>query len=109
VDIGRSFYEELLSAGVHIYEYDRSMHHAKLGIVDDAWILAGSANLDARSMNLNFEVGVLFRSEEACRQLDAHFDRMFSDAIHIDPERFAKRSTYQRLKQGALRLWAPLL
>ncbi|MGD9018017.1 MAG: cardiolipin synthase, partial [Desulfobacterales bacterium] len=109
VDIGRSFYDELLALGVQIYEYDKAMHHAKLAIADRRWVLAGSANLDARSMNLNFEVGVFFRSEAACRRMATHFDTLFSDAVRIDPERFSRRSTYQRLKQGALRLWSPLL
>lgn len=109
VDIGRSFYDDLLASGVHIYEYDKAMHHAKLAIADQRWVLAGSANMDARSMNLNFEVGVFFRSGAGCRRMAAHFDTLFSDAVRIDPERFSRRSTYQRLKQGALRLWSPLL
>jgi cardiolipin synthase len=109
VDIGRSFYDDLLTAGVRIYEYTRAMNHAKLAVVDGRWILAGSANLDARSMNLNFEVGVLVHSAELCRQMEAHFEGLFAEAVEIDPRRFARRSTWQRLRQGALRLWAPLL
>jgi cardiolipin synthase len=109
VDIGRSFYDDLLASGIRIYEYTRAMHHAKLAVIDGRWILAGSANLDARSMNLNFEVGVLVRSTDLGRQLEAHFEGLFAEAVAIDPRRFARRSTYQRLRQGALRLWAPLL
>lgn len=109
VNIGRSYYDELLRAGARIFEYDRAIHHAKLVIVDQKWLLTGSANLDARSMNLNFEVGVLFRSVELYRQIEPYFEHMFEDAIEIDHDRFAKRSTYQRLKQNTLRLWAPLL
>lgn len=109
VDIARSFYDELLDSGVAIYEYDRAMNHAKLAVADGKWVLAGSANLDARSMHLNFEVGILLKSSDLCRQMAAHLEALFADAAVIEPERFAKRSTYQRLKQGALRLLAPLL
>jgi cardiolipin synthase len=109
VDVGRSFYDELLHADVDIYEYDRAMHHSKLVVIDHKWVLAGSANLDARSMSLNFELGILFRSDELCQKLAAHFEGLFAQAQRIDPVRFARRSTYHRLRQGVLGLWAPLL
>ncbi|HEY9250961.1 MAG TPA: cardiolipin synthase, partial [Rariglobus sp.] len=57
--IGRSYYEELLEAGVRLFEYQASIHHSKTGILDDDWLLVGSANLDNRSMHLNFELNVL--------------------------------------------------
>ena len=109
VDVARSFYDELLQAGVDIYEYDRAMHHSKLAIIDHKWVLAGSANLDARSMSLNFELGILFRSAKLSRQLEPHFEKLFAQAQQIDRERFARRSTYHRLRQGFFGLWAPLL
>lgn len=108
-DIGRSFYDELLAAGVHIFEYDICMHHAKMVIVDATWINVGSANLDARSMYLNFELGVFFKSPELCRTMALYIDKLFSDSARVDRERFAQRSLYQRLKQGFLGLWAPIL
>ena len=52
---GRGFYEELLRAGVRIFEYQASMMHAKTVVVDDAWSLVGSANMDERSMEINEE------------------------------------------------------
>ncbi len=109
IDIGRSFYDELLAAGVHIYEYDICMHHAKMVIVDTTWIKVGSANLDARSMYLNFELGVFFKSPELCRTMSLYTNKLFTDSDRVDRERFAQRSLYQRLKQGFLGLWAPLL
>ncbi|MGA6927650.1 MAG: phospholipase D-like domain-containing protein, partial [Desulfosarcina sp.] len=109
VDVGRSFYDELLQAGIDIYEYDRAMHHSKLVTIDHQWVLAGSANLDARSMSLNFELGILLRSAELCRKLESHFEGLFEQAQKIDRERFSRRSTYHRLRQGFLGLWAPLL
>ena len=60
---GRSYYEELLDAGVRIFEYLPSMMHAKTVVVDDAWGVIGSANMDERSMELNEEniVGIADR------------------------------------------------
>lgn len=109
VDIGRSFYDELLAAGVDIYEYDVCMHHSKMVIVDSTWIQVGSANLDARSMYLNFELGVFFKPPELCQAMDLYVTRLFTDSVQVDRERFAQRSLYQRLKQGFLGLWAPIL
>jgi cardiolipin synthase len=109
VDIGRSFYEELLTAGVEIYEYNRCIHHSKMVIVDSAWFQVGSANLDARSMYLNFELGVFFKSQELCRTMEPYISRLFLEAVQVDQQRFSQRSLYQRLKQGFLGLWAPML
>jgi cardiolipin synthase len=52
---GRSYYQELLEAGVRIFEFQPSMMHAKTVVVDDCWSIVGSANLDERSMELNEE------------------------------------------------------
>jgi cardiolipin synthase len=52
---GHSHYEELLAAGVRIYEFQPSMMHAKTVVVDDEWTLVGSANMDKRSVKLNEE------------------------------------------------------
>jgi cardiolipin synthase len=52
---GRSYYEELLAAGVRIFEFLPAMMHAKTVVVDDAWAIVGSANMDERSMELNEE------------------------------------------------------
>jgi len=52
---GQAHYQELLEAGVRVYEYQATMMHAKTVVVDDVWSLGGSANLDERSMELNEE------------------------------------------------------
>ena len=52
---GRSYYDELLAAGARIFEYGPAMMHAKTVVVDGAWSIVGSANMDERSMELNEE------------------------------------------------------
>src|SRR5690606_25504715 len=57
----RSYFDELLAAGVRVYEYGPRMLHTKALLVDDELAIFGSANFDSRSFRLNFEVSVLFR------------------------------------------------
>ncbi len=109
VDISRSFYDELLAAGIDIYEYDVCMHHSKMTIVDATWMQVGSANLDARSMYLNFELGIFFKCPELCQSMASYIEQLFIDSMRVDRQRFSRRSVYQRLKQGFLGLWAPIL
>jgi cardiolipin synthase len=73
---GRSFYEELLQAGVRIFEYRAAMMHAKTIVVDDRWSIVGSANMDERSLELN-EENVLAISDPALA--DAITDGVLTD------------------------------
>lgn len=73
---GRTYYDELLAAGARIFEYQPAMMHAKTVVVDDAWSIVGSANLDERSMELN-EENVLGVS-------DAGFARAIADGMEAD-------------------------
>lgn len=54
----RTYYRELLEAGVRIYEYQPTLMHTKLAIVDDTWALVGSPNFDSRSFELNYEIAL---------------------------------------------------
>ena len=57
----RSYFDELIAAGVKVYEYGPRMLHTKALLVDDDLAIIGSANFDSRSFRLNFEVSMLFR------------------------------------------------
>jgi cardiolipin synthase A/B len=61
---GQSYYEELLEAGVRVFEYQPAMMHAKTVVIDGSWSIVGSANMDERSMELN-EENVLGISDQA--------------------------------------------
>jgi len=93
---GRSYYEELLGAGVRIFEYEPAMMHAKTCVVDGAWSVIGSANLDERSMEINEEnvLGVADRgfAQSIEQGLTADFAR--SREIHLEDWR--KRSVFRR-------------
>jgi cardiolipin synthase len=94
---GRGFYRELLEAGVRIFEYQASMMHAKTVLVDDAWSLVGSANMDERSMEIN-EENLLGVSEGGfAREIAAGIERDLERSKEIRLEEWRRRPLYQRV------------
>ena len=93
---GRSYYEELLSAGVRIFEFQPAMMHAKTAVVDSAWSIVGSANLDERSMELN-EENVLGVADKAFAQaIERGLTEDFARSKEILLEEWRKRSIFRR-------------
>jgi cardiolipin synthase len=110
VEVGRSFYEELLAYGVKIYEFDAGVNHAKCALLDDRWVMVGSANFDIRSMRLNFELNVLMRDPETASRLERVLAADFQQGSkQIILETFRHRPFRQRMVERALRPLAPLL
>jgi cardiolipin synthase len=109
VTVGRSYYGELLAAGVRIFEYSVGVNHAKVMLVDDCWAMVGSANLDYRSMRLNFELNLLFHSAEHTGELARNLEHDFSLSQEIDPVQFAGRPFRRRFAEAALRPLSPML
>jgi len=109
VTVGRSYYGELLAAGVRIFEYSVGINHAKVMLVDEAWAMVGSANLDYRSMRLNFELNLLGHSAERNRELGQILEHDFRLSAEIDPAVFARRPFRRRFAEAALRPLSPLL
>jgi cardiolipin synthase len=106
---GRSFYGELLEAGVEVYEYDEGVLHSKIMSVDDRWCMLGSANMDVRSFRLNFEItGVVYDQGVAAR-ISAVISRFRKRARRVTPEALRDRGAGAELLEGAARLFAPLL
>ncbi|MCX7722137.1 MAG: phosphatidylserine/phosphatidylglycerophosphate/cardiolipin synthase family protein [Verrucomicrobiae bacterium] len=92
-------YTRLLKAGVEIYEYQPQILHAKLIIVDDA-VYVGSANLDPRSLRINYDLMVRFHNVELAEQARSVFDAMISRARRIELEEWrASLSWWQKLLQ----------
>lgn len=109
VIVGRSYYGQLLSAGVRIFEYSEGINHAKISLADDCWAMVGSANLDYRSMRLNFELNLLFHSEERTAEVARILEQDFALSKEIDEREFARRPSRQRFIEAALRPLSPLL
>ncbi len=103
---GRARYEQLLVAGVRIYEYRPTMMHAKTLVVDGTWVSVGSMNADNRSLSFNEEVSLLALDST----LGALLDRMFFEDLQYSDEvvlaEFRKRPVKRRiLERAAYAMW----
>jgi cardiolipin synthase len=105
----RSFYAELVDAGVKIYEYDGGVLHSKIVTVDDRWCMVGSANMDVRSFRLNFEITALLYDQDVTRQLSESIARFCHRARIISARDVWHRRLHQQLIEGTARLLTPLL
>jgi len=95
----QSLYRRLLNAGVRIFEYQPQILHAKLIIIDDI-VYVGSANLDQRSLNINYELMVRFQNAERARQARAQFEDRRRHGIEITRENWKQaRGLWARIKQ----------
>ena len=106
---GRSFYKELNDAGVEVYEYDKKLLHSKVVVVDNAWALVGSANMDQRSFRINFEVTSILYDEVLADDLRADFDALLKEARKMDAVDPRDWTFGQSLLLGLARLATPLL
>jgi cardiolipin synthase A/B len=106
---GRSFYSQLLDAGVDIREYEPGMVHAKTLVIDSQVALVGSANMDLRSFRLNFEVHALVHDASSAQALRESFAGALANSRRIDPSQWQGRPFTLRMKEGASRLVSPLL
>jgi cardiolipin synthase len=106
---GRYFSAELMAAGVAMYQYRKGMMHAKVVLVDGRWALVGSANLDNRSLHLNFEVGCMLPDPGLVANLERAFEQDLNDAVPLDRAALARRTLVGRVLDNACRLLAPTL
>lgn len=105
----RSYYTELLMHGVQIYQYDKGFVHAKTMVIDHDLAIVGSANLDYRSFDLNFEVNALLYGEKVAGQLEAAFLEDLKDSVLINADSWLNRPKYKHIWEKAVRLLSPFL
>jgi cardiolipin synthase len=98
---GRTYYDELLEAGVRIFEYQASMMHAKTVVVDDAWCLVGSANMDERSMEINEENLLGVAEREFARAAAEGLEEDFTRSREVKLDEWRSRPAYKRLLEKA--------
>jgi cardiolipin synthase len=102
----RSYFGELMAAGVRVFEYPK-MLHSKALLVDSATCVLGSSNFDNRSFRLNFELCVLFEDEGVAASLEAI---MASDLSRADQVLAPRRvGFWTRMGEASARLLSPLL
>lgn len=105
----RSYYEELLDAGVKIHSYRKRFLHAKHLTIDNDITVIGSSNMDIRSFALNCEVSLILYSEAVTSRLRAEQDRYLSNCETITLGRWHKRALLLRVGENIARLFSPLL
>lgn len=106
---GRAVYDLLLKAGVEISEYQRGLLHSKTLTIDGHWSLVGSANLDCRSLFLNFESGVILYDERLAEQLEQQFEQDVEDSIPIKLAVWDRRPWFHIVGESFCRLFTPVL
>ncbi len=102
----RSFYTELLIAGVKIYERQDAFLHAKTALVDGVWSTIGSTNLDWRSFVHNQEINAVILGQEFGSQMSVMFLKDLASSRRISPQSWQRRPILARLKEVGARLWA---
>ena len=105
----KSYYEELLSAGVEVYLYQKGFVHAKTLVADGRLSVVGTANMDYRSFELNFEVNVLLYDEVISKKLRDVFFNDLEDAQKIDADSWCRRPVYKQLPEKLARLFSHVL
>ena len=105
----RSYFPELLAAGVRIFLYGPPQLHAKTLVVDDDAAIVGSANLDNRSLRLNFEAIAICYGREPVEQLVAMYEADLRKAREVTVKDITRLSIPERLYEGAARLLSPML
>lgn len=105
----RSYYEELLKADVKIYRYTKGFIHAKTIVIDREVGMVGTANMDTRSFDLNFEVNAIIYDKPTADQLAKDFYEDLKSAPEIDPVEWFQRPWYKKLLEKIARLVSPLL
>jgi len=101
---GRADYEDLMEAGVHIFELQDVVLHAKTAVIDGAWSAVGSSNLDARSVIFNNEVDALILGAEFAKKMEAMFRNDVAQSRTIDAQQWARRPFSERLDEWWARL-----
>jgi cardiolipin synthase A/B len=101
---GRSFYTELLQAGVQVYERRGTVLHAKTAVVDGAWSTVGSTNLDLWSFMRNDEVNTIILGGHFAEEMEIMFQRDLAESKPILLESWEQRPASERLKEWATRL-----
>jgi len=101
---GRARYEELMRAGVRIYEYRNTMMHAKTVVVDGLWGAVGSMNADNRSLSFNEETVLMMLDAGTAGALEKHFTDDIAHSYEILLAEFRQRGAWERVKEHVTHL-----
>ena len=97
---GRAAYDQLIEAGIEIYEYCPTMLHAKTLTVDESWSSVGSVNFDNRSFQLHDEVMLCAQSERFAGELHEVFEKDLEASERIEPDEWRERPITHRAREN---------
>lgn len=103
---GRSYYAELLAAGIKVYERRIAMLHAKTAVIDGVWSTIGSTNLDIRSFLHNDEINAVVLDSDFAQRMEALFQLDLDESDRITPAQWDARGFMERLREAAGRALA---
>jgi len=102
-------YDELLDAGVKIFEYTPGFIHSKFFVSDDRVATVGTINMDYRSFFFHFECGVWMCGNDTVLDIKSHFLRLQKQSMEIERVKWKKRPLRQKIKQAILYFFAPFM
>lgn len=104
-----SYIKNLLDAKVKIYFFTSGFIHSKLTVIDDKLTITGSANMDVRSFEHNFEIEAFIYNRDTALQAKEIFHKDILDSEIVVAEKWEKRPRYMKFSESILRMFTPLL
>lgn len=104
-----SFFEEILDYGIEVYQYQKGFVHSKVTVCDRELAIVGTANMDIRSFDLNFEVNAQIYDKEVAEKLATDFFNDLKDARKINIEAWEQRPFYRKILEKIFRLASSLM
>lgn len=105
----RSYISELIEAGIKVYLYCKGFNHSKVITIDSTFSSVGTANMDIRSFEDNFEVSAIMYDRKIAQELESHFIKDLDDCIQVTPEMWERRPNLHSVYEAFARLLSPLL
>lgn len=104
-----SYLGQLLEAGVRCYQYEKGFIHSKSLCIDGSMSSVGTANMDIRSFELNFEVNAFLYDTNLTKQLEEDFMTDLESSVEITKDWYSKRKWWFKVKESVARLISPML
>ena len=105
----RSYFRDLMECGVRIFLYQKGFVHAKTMAIDDNLSIVGTANMDGRSFEMNFEINAVIYSKELCGELQQNFINDTGFSVELSLDKWEQRAWWKELIDDIARLLSPLL
>lgn len=107
--LAKTYYKELIKAGVKIYEYTPGFVHAKVFVSDDDTATVGTINLDYRSLYLHFECGAMIYNNSVVKNIEEDFQDTLAKCQRVTLQDVKDRDAFTKISGEVLKLFAPLM